>query len=151
LSVVPDLFGAYKGSVRAFRTKSLILTPTALIRMIKLYCLDAVALQKVGGRFGWTVIGTDRRVDHVHGESPAIGEALHPSADSIVLTLADLVEVDECLSTSANRGASSGISCCQEDAFRSCASSFITSSLKRTEPLRDSIVSPGILRKGCVE
>jgi hypothetical protein len=72
------------------------------MRVITLYCLDAVTLQKVGGRFGSTAMGINRRVHHNLGEFSTVKEAPDSLPDPTVLTFADLADVGERLSTSAD-------------------------------------------------
>ena len=121
------------------------------MRIIKLYCLDAVALQKVGERPGRTVTATESRVDQIIGESSALERSFDVLAEFSVLTAPEVTETDGGLPCFAGKISPSERSRCQEDDLSTCVFSFTTSSFKRIGPVRVSMVWPGSFVNGSVE
>src|SRR5271155_3099059 len=124
-----------------------MLMPATLMRMIRLYCLDAVTLQKVGVRFGGSVIGTEMRVDQAFGKPSAAEEDFCESREPLESILAEIEDVERWRKVSGSESAPSGRLCYQEVAFKVCASSFMTSSLRRTGPFSVKSTWPGNLLK----
>ena len=131
---------------------SLIDAPLTLTRAIRLYCLDATALQKVGSRATAGSIGTDIKVVHAVSKDLSFESVAEDSLKRLADDDCDDSEAIDVVPTfSSCEGTSSKNLGCYELDENSDLGSFNIESWKRTGPRVVAIVWLGIIENGCVE